>query len=394
MKILFSFQPIQLPLVKLAHANGHEIMVVNDRFHKMLTDLDIPCIPLHNLARAEEEIIMSALKSSVDVITNINGDIASEGLSKNAHDFMKDEIAAYLYNKIPNFASLLYALDRFRPDVVVLHNDVEPSLRLIAMWAAENGIPCIHVPHAVYIDVEKGNPGDDIHDIITATYLAAASPFQAEWYAMRGFPPDNIVITGSPKFDKFSGLPINKRRAQGMLGLNPRRPVVTYASSWRQNTNLLGCHDGVQQTYQMILQASTALPQVQFVIKLHPSSGDAQQHQELASQMGAEVTITQHHLEVVLQASDLVFSYGPSNLLMEASYIPWVRLMCTHGYEEDNEVIKVGREPTFEEVIGAIKASLSMETPRLTGFRNKYCGPSDGNSSKRIMAWMEALWQK
>ncbi|MCF1193628.1 hypothetical protein LRR18_18740, partial [Mangrovimonas sp. AS39] len=76
-------------------------------------------------------------------------------------------------------------------------------------------------------------------------------------------------------------------------------------------------------------------------------------HVEEAKRLGVtkNIWMMQQHLEQALQASDLVLTYSGSNLLLEASFFPWLRLMATQGYEEDTEVVKINTDPPDVEVM-------------------------------------------
>ena len=98
-----------------------------------------------------------------------------------------------------------------------------------------------------------GEIGSDVHDLITASHVVCNGPFQAEWFLNVALIKIIYILTGLPQFDKLAKHKFTKEQACRVLGQTTNRPVVTYMSSWRQDTNLLGCHDGVEESYKEFL---------------------------------------------------------------------------------------------------------------------------------------------
>lgn len=394
MKVFVSFYHHFLDLAKILASRGHEIYTHPD-FQKMLTDTDIKAINIAEKLDTQGKFdsmlySVNLLRASPHLIKHIP---AYEHLDNPSKKFFEAEIDAFLYQRIANLSMVVAALDIARPDIVVVHNDVDPMQRLIALWAKGNGVPCLHVPHAIYIDeIDRGPIGSDIHDIVTASHLASSGDYQSQWYKKRGMRPENIRETGIPALNK-QVVGMHKGRSSRLLGLNPSLPTVTYASSWRQDTNLLGCHNGVDEWYEGILDAMKLFPvgSVQLIVKTHPNSPALQVHMEMAKAKDVRCLVTATHLEPVLGASDLLISYGPSNIIIEAAFLVGPRLSCTHGYQLNQEIYKFGEDVNVPAIAESIKALLS--TPRLdyNNFRSMYCRYSDGRNNERIVQYIEDI---
>ena len=392
MKILFSSHNDFVELAKILFAQGHQIAAIQPGFRDVLHGLEIKTDAL--LDTVTQEDYLQAAKYSAAVINWMSRvDYQEMPIDPIMRSALEQNIAGFTYSRIYDLASFVIALSKYRPDVIVVHNDVEPLLRTAAQWGAANGVPVVHVPHSVYLDAGRGAPGTDVHDIITASHIAAAGPFQRKWYEIRGMPPENIRETGFVHFDKVATVVPNRKLACHLLGLDPRRPVVMYASSWAQSTNLLGIHNGVQTYYEKVLKAAKTLEMAQFVIKCHPSDRNLGWHVEKAKGL-PNVIVTSQHLPIILQATDLLLSYGPSNVLMEASFMPQIRMMVSSGYEGDPEVVQTGENATPEKIAALLKDSLSKQPVDKSTFRIKYCGPSDGNSATRIVKYILDVTKK
>jgi UDP-N-acetylglucosamine 2-epimerase len=387
-KILTSTTPHFFDILKTLHKQAHEIYTIQPQFAKTLQDMDIPAASLNQAAPLTLQ--RKALNDAASLIHRVKMPRKGD-FTKTAHAFMRENVRGFLMPRLLDLSGFINTLQMVQPDLILLHNDVEPLLRAAALWGRVRAVPVLHVPHAVYLDIEKGAVGADIHDLVTATYLAAGGVFQGEWYKRRGM--DQVFYTGLPQFDKLMRFTQNQAESRRLLKLHPKKPVVTYASSWRQDTNLLGCHDEIEQVYQAMLEVVKTTPHIQFIIKLHPRDAKAKWHVETAKQVGAQCLITQTHLPVVLKASDVVCCYSGSNILFESAMLSSARLLATRGFEDDPEVGGMPTEPVPDpaKLKSAILTALQAPTPDYSAFLHKYIGVHDGQASPRIVAVIEKL---
>ncbi len=388
MKILFSSSPHFIPIIRNVLQNN-KILIYQEHFKKMLGDLDIETVYLGNLLSGD--VVSRSLQESAKIVADVINNAKDFAKPEYAVRFFEQSVIPHVYQRVSEMVSTIVALDISKPDIVVLHNDVEPHTRLIALWAKTRDVPCIHIPHSIYMGIEKGKK--DIHNIGTASHAFVASEYQKQYFLNNGYADENVLISGLPQFDKYAKPIMSRERAYKLLKLNPQLPTITYASSWRQDTNLLGCHDGVEQTYKAFLSAMQKLKRVQVIVKTHPhaSQESLQWHMSLAKEYGVDCTVTPSHLEVVLLVTDLLFAYGGSNILLDASFYQNVRMMTTHGYDDDNEVLCIGSEAKSDDIVGAMKNLLSQYPKDLQGFRKKYVGYDDGFSHMRIAEFIKSF---
>ena len=393
-KILVSHNPTYLPIIKvLAKQEPTEFYTLHPDFTRQLVDLDIPAkqlgegvdIPIRDLAfRQAAKILIDTCGAVPRIIPTVAGQLHSM-----VNDFIEHGLPGFLYTRLSELAGTVLAVDATKPDLIMLHNDVEPSLRAIALWAKSHSAPCLHVPHSVYIDdFGRGEPGTDVHDLVTASDIAVAGPYQNNWYLVRG---GQTHVTGLPQFDRWSRIVVNREFARELFKLTPAQPAIMYASSWRQDTNLLGCHSGVEESYDNFLDAVSEMPGLQIIIKTHPRGGNLQYHIDRAKEKNVQCIVTDSHLELILQAVDVVVSYGPSNLLLEAAHFPHLQMLSIAGFPHDKEIITVG-ESKDDMKIGITQA-LSSSLPNWDWFRYKYVGVSDGLAYQRIAALGQELCQ-
>ena len=256
-----------------------------------------------------------------------------------------------------------------------------PIYRVAALWARHNKVPCLHVPHSIYQDIGRGPVGTDVHDIITASHLASAGPFQTEWYKKRGFPLANIRETGIPLFERWNDANLPPReKARELLGIeNNGKPVVVYASTWPQHTNKRGLDDEWIMVLDSVLEFAAKAP-VELVIKCHPGGLDEGQnfHIDQMNKAGVKGTVTTNpgNLGICLKAADVLVAYA-SNTILDGAFFG-TRLVAVRGYEDDEEVINA--DPA--RVGDAIAKSLSGPPPNCKPLLDRWI--VGGNASERI----------
>ena len=212
-----------------------------------------------------------------------------------------------------------YLKDRHDLRGIVVHNDIEPPLKALALWGKVNGVPVIHVPHAVYHDnVWRTSPGTDPHDEVNAGFIAAISPFQARWYLERG--ATNVRVTGNPSWDAWLNLPFDRDQAKRLFKLDNDRKVITLLTTWSQQTNLLGFHDAPMAGLRVGLEAARALAsEYDLILQVHPrDAGMLPEYAKRVSDLGLDAVVQSQHYRLAMRAADVVVTIGPSNALLEA----------------------------------------------------------------------------
>jgi hypothetical protein len=316
-------------------AKGHEIATMDVAFSQNLQNLSIESKPINSFFNPE--LNDKAVRSARQVMDELDKRLTY----KSCPISMSGTFAGSIFSSILDLSILSYVLDEVKPNVILVHNDVEPAMKLLCDWGKAHGVPSFHVPHSIYLPVEKGDVGDDIHDIMSATHVVAGGMYQAQWFGERGV--KNILPLGLPQFDNLYHVKARPKTAREQFGLDLHIPVLLYASSWRQDTNMAGMHDGVIESYKKLLEVVRLLgDRVQLLVKCHPRGRNGQVHVELAQEMGVDCLITEAHLETCLEAASFVLCYSVSNLLLEASFFPWLKLGCTLGFDNEREVLYSG----------------------------------------------------
>lgn len=202
---------------------------------------------------------------------------------------------------------------------VLVHEDVLPEGRALAMWGREEKIPVLHLPHANHF----GRPGSgDIHNEVTAPTLGVFGEYMKGWYMANGAKEEQITVVGNPNWDQYylGELHPDKTLSRKAFGLSEDDLIVCYASTWPQATSVWdqGLPD-IKKRARMVMEASVELG-AKLIVKMHPGEAPDMEkwYQEQMREAGAHGAITRRHTKYALKGSDVVLTQGPSNLAVEA----------------------------------------------------------------------------
>ncbi len=393
--ILVSSHPTFLPILR--QLKERKIVTLNAQFAKLLQDADIPVHMFGEFARPELNAL-AANRAVAVLFWLLNEPLVVDTLPVETRAFIKDDLPGYILSRIKDVSLVLATLDYIQTtddkvELVLVHNDVEPALRLLALWARAHNVPCLHIPHAIYLEHEgRGLPGSDVHDLITASHIVCAGPYQQQWYRERGATDNQLIATGLPQFDRLAKPSLPREQAVRLLNYDPVLPVIAYMSSWRQDTNLLGCHSGVEEAYLEFLAAAKQLPELQYVIKCHPNGNNVEWHVAEAEKLGVRCVVTAEHLDVVLAAADVILAYGASNVILEAAVVGRAALAViadTTAFPNDAQITKL--PATSAVLTDWLQAALTAPPTNYTQLVAKYLGYLDGNAYQRIAKVCEVL---
>lgn len=368
MRVLISGGPEFVSLARLIEAD--EYLAIFPTVAKALSDADLKARSLDSFSERQDWFQAWAWVRAAAM--SLNGAIPSP------------EAAGFVLSRAVQLLPNIIALDKAKPDVAVVHNDVEPVTRLIALWAKARGVPCIHVPHAIYVDHPwRGPKGTDVHDLVSASHIAAVGPYQARWYAERSDDAE-IRITGAPRWDWIAKWTVSKERARHLLHIPQDAFVVTYATSWGQKTSREGFSIDPFEHFQEFLRAVKETPLL-LIAKLHPSQRDGQRYIQAMTDAGVKGLVTAFHLPHVITASDLVVTFGPSNVVIEAAALG--RRVACHLAPFPGLNVPWFQEPHPDDLMQLVLAGPPIDKAALAEFS----GPLDGRSCYRVAAWIREL---
>jgi len=269
---------------------------------------------------------------------------------------------------------------------VLVHEDVTPRFRALALWGKARGVPVLHLPHNnCYLQTRP-----DIHDETLADWLLAASPWMRDWYAARGFSKQRIKVVGFPGWDQWQAGPAHparlpQARARAILQLEPDVLTVCFCSGWPQLTNAIDDHKMLEVAAHVTLQAARR-EGWQLIWKMHPGDAPGQEtrYAQLAAGYRVPAAVTRDHLPYALRAADVVLSTGPSNVLVEAGICDRPSaLFPLRGYGFGGEPPWIV-EPNVDSVVDTVARMLGDEwEQQRAAFVRRYAFKTDGKATAR-----------
>jgi hypothetical protein len=279
--------------------------------------------------------------------------------------------------------------------------DWVPAIRHIVYEAAGLGIPTILLPHeSVFADRERYYTHQKQKINTPACDLVLAwGDLQEEIFVSRGYPADRIVKIGAPKFDYIHAIRGLGRDPVAILGLDPGRPVVTFAAQPLDSQYDAKIARQAQNHAIDNLIASATSIGYQVVVRLPPSKDRLLNvHLEAVIATMDNVAIDDPAVgykltaEEAVQVSDIMVSVN-STMLLEAAlagrvaistkYVEfdqmWGNLnieVARNAMELQDAMSRANRDPA------SIVASYDIRWAE----RALNNGPFDGNAAKRVSA--------
>lgn len=371
----------------LNHANRISVQINSD---KVICPMNGAQPPLYEKARNDAALAVAEIVAQMNQrpIFSLNGRTPQklEGM----RDWMPGLTLAHLNELYAN----LYVLERYHDHAgvrgVVVHEDVTPKFRALALWGKAKGIPVIHMPHNnCYAQVQP-----DIHDKSIADWILAASPYMRDWYAERGFSKERIKVIGFPPWDGWADIDITRERARAMFHFDDGVPTVTLCTGWPQRTNYVDDHSTTEAASHLVLNTAQKLGW-NVIWKMHPgdATGQEERYVKLMAMYGINGVVTRDHLAYALKAADMVISTGPSNVLVEAGIndVP-PALFNLRGYGFDGEPPwVVGLEETaVMDTMFRLQDGREWRDKR-AAFVKRYAFKADGKSGKRAVRQIKGI---
>ncbi|MCP6680841.1 capsular polysaccharide export protein, LipB/KpsS family [Bacillus nakamurai] len=162
-----------------------------------------------------------------------------------------------LYKDIPLFIEALDAIDVLfaseNISAVVVGTTEDIYSRVLALMCAKRNAVSICLQHGALM-------GDEAFLPVFTDYQAVFGAYEAGWYKQKGCRPEQIIITGHPRFDDiFSREPIDKEVFYRKLSFLPSRQTV-----------LIATQPFSDEFYTGVLEELMKHKHIQLIIKPHP----------------------------------------------------------------------------------------------------------------------------
>jgi hypothetical protein len=259
-------------------------------------------------------------------------------LDKEALSAFRESFLFQLPWVIRSFHELTSALRVEKPDLLVLYAEYTALGRTAVAAASAAGVPSFALQHGILYprlyanehEQDEVTPAADGCDgVPLPTCTAVFGSLARELLTRRGhYPPERIVITGSPKFDALlraeSRYDLDATRER--LGIGSRGKMLVVASRWT----------AIGPVFADLVRACESVPDLTLVVKPHQAEGGAT-YQEVADSCGAvrlRIVPPEENLFELLYASDglvTVDSFASSEALVLGKPVLVVNLPSNLG---------------------------------------------------------------
>ena len=244
-------------------------------------------------------------------------------LPKQAQSSFRDTFLLQLPWAIRSYREMEAMLLREQPDLLVLYAEYSGLGRAAVAAACQQHVPSFAVQHGILYPRLYANehsrdevgPGlDGVDSVPIPTRTAVFGSLARDLLLKRGnYPPERIVITGSPKFDALveAGQQFSKERIRRRLGLTPDTPMLVVASRFT----------AIGPVFADLVRAADAIDDLWLLVKPHQAER-SDPYEEVGAQEGASrlrVVPSEENLLELLFASDglvTVDSFASSEALV------------------------------------------------------------------------------
>jgi len=292
------------------------------------------------------------------------------------------------------------------PDVILLIDEYNPIGRATVVAGKVCNVPTIAMQHGVFGFTAAGyrhnlneistNDDDNIHHCPLPDITAVFGPhYQNLLYGIGNYPKGRVIVTGSTRYDHIINMrnELNSTKIYTQLDLNPGKKLIVYTSQpigKMENDRIL----------LSILKSMTNFPNMQLVIKMHPS--ERLVNKELLAKFDLErVTIikTIDIYELLSSCDVMITSFSTTALEAMILEKPVITINLSGlpdkiPYSKSGAAIGVYDE---QELLPAIESILYDENVRkeLSIKRNKFVYEQtykqDGNASKRVVKLIDQM---
>jgi hypothetical protein len=206
-------------------------------------------------------------------------------------DLAQRDLAGTLLLQLPwavrSYEEMRAALRATQPALVLLYAESSGWGRAAVAACRAQGVPSLALQHGIlypgyYSYLHGPDEADCPRPDRTAVFGEAAKRFLVE---QGGYAPASLIVTGSPKFDALLSLArgLDRMAVRERLGIAPDEKLLLVASRFRA---IRETHQSIGSAFPGLLEAASALPGVQLLVKPHPAeSGDA--YERVILQAGA-----------------------------------------------------------------------------------------------------------
>jgi len=285
----------------------------------------------------------------------------------------------YKFVDIVRYAEIVKEVIRTEnPDVVVTIDDRSPFGKTVNVVSGSLGVPTLIIQHGIVAD-------HPIYGPICSDKMAVFGDAFKDALVKRGVNPEDIVVTGQPRFDVLVNTKYDKKWIYEKLDINKEKGLIVFAS-----TDL--SDDEREMTVRELFIAMQQFPDKQLIIKPHPSD-DGVMFVELVRKFNSDAIVVHDYLYELLSACDVLITtwstVGLEAMILDKPIIV-INLMNRPdmtSYVESGAAVEVNKPGTLSGIIEQIlydDATIQRIKEGRDQYVSDYTFMSDGKASERV----------
>lgn len=306
---------------------------------------------------------------------------------------------------IRSYEEMCAVLDRERPDVLVLYAESSGLGRAALAACRARGIPSFAIQHGImypryysheHAPHEVGLAADGSDAVPLPTRTAVFGSLARDLLVTRGhYPPERLVVTGSPKFDglvevarRYDRVEIRRR-----LEVDPSRPLLVTASRF----------SAIGAVFEELVRAVASLPELEILVKPHPAESP-EPYARVIGNLGVErvrlISPGENLLELLFASDGLITvdSLASSEALVLGKPVLVVNLPSNLSALVDRRVaLGVHRGESIEAQLRRLLFDRGVGREleaRRRSYLQEFASGADGRSTSRIVSAIQELAER
>ncbi len=290
---------------------------------------------------------------------------------------------------IPFLVAARHILERHRPALIISADDADPRCRVFSLLGKTLGIPSLLVQQGL---TSRAYPEWVFfsHDCVAAIGERSRNDMIAQ-----GIPPENILVTGHPGFDRLVDVdPDTRAKARSAFGLAGDQKMILFASQ----PYYIGVFDSPQIRRTMIdavVRAADSQPASVLVIKPHPGERTAGFRRLVRRYSRTRLAGKTAEMATLIKACDVLITFYSTSAL-EALYAGKPVINVDFPKSGGSKIYTLSGATwtarSEEDIAGYIARLTSGKTDELTEaqenarlkFLSEMTGAPDGKATERV----------
>jgi len=379
-------------IIKRFPKKKNKIIKCNDVLQKSLfiNKRYIPFYKFSGLKTKYQEELIKNIKNFKRETNNLQF-LDNLNLEKELVPILRGQIYYYLNVKFLKISEvineMLNLIKKKKIDLIMLYADVNPFEKTFAQVGKMFNIPSIVIQHGI-IGSKRGFLPK------SADYILVFGEESKKQLIKWGYPKNSIIITGSPQFDKYANIKIEKKQKNKIVFIMDTIDFNCPLSYWKK-------------VYKILFKTLKKFPEYKLIIKWRDDKTLLRLPKLIGNEVGFyNYSILKDNLFkkvcpvklfadsdiVILTGSTMVFDAFLSKKPVISIYIKRINVPKDFGGHTPIKIIH--NQKSLEKAINKSKKQTKKDFPEIKKYLKKELFKLDGKASDRVVDFINKLINK